>query len=130
MNATGQGVDAMGMRERQRGLSMLGFLFVAVVVIVVALVGFRMVPAYIEYYSVQKALAGGDGRYQRPQPRFGPARGRPAPRRRLRRFGPRFRRHADEGPATPTPPNSRWEKRLPLVYNVSLVLDFNASASK
>ena len=23
-----------------------------------------------------------------------------------------------------------WEKRLPLVYNVSLVLDFNASASR
>ena len=48
----------MGMLERQRGLSMLGFLFVAAVVIVVAMVGFRMVPAYIEYYSVQKALEG------------------------------------------------------------------------
>ena len=56
----------MGMRERQRGLSMLGFLFVAAVVIVVALVGFRMVPAYIEFYSVQKALRGGDGGHQRP----------------------------------------------------------------
>ncbi len=40
----------------QRGLSMIGFLFTAAVVIVVALVGFRVLPAYIEYYAVQKAL--------------------------------------------------------------------------
>ncbi len=41
---------------RQRGLSMLGFLFVAAVLVVVAMVGFRVVPSYIEYYSVKKAL--------------------------------------------------------------------------
>ena len=46
----------MQMRTRQRGLSMIGFLFVAVVVVVCVMVGFRVMPAYIEYYSVQKAL--------------------------------------------------------------------------
>jgi len=44
------------MLRSQRGLTMLGFLFVAVVVVVVALVGFRVFPAYVEYFSVQKAL--------------------------------------------------------------------------
>jgi hypothetical protein len=43
---------------RQRGLSMIAFLFVTAVVLVVALLGFRVIPAYIEYFSVQKALQG------------------------------------------------------------------------
>ncbi len=43
---------------RQRGLTMIGFLFVAVVVVVTALVCFRVFPAYMEYFSVQKALEG------------------------------------------------------------------------
>jgi hypothetical protein len=46
----------MQMRTHERGLSMLGFLFVAAVVVVCAMIGFRVLPAYIEYYSVQKAL--------------------------------------------------------------------------
>lgn len=47
---------ASGMRDRQRGLTILGFLLMAAVVIVFALVGFRVVPSYIEYYSVKRAL--------------------------------------------------------------------------
>ena len=43
---------------RQRGLTMIGFLFVAAVVLVLALLSFRVIPAYIEYFSVQKALEG------------------------------------------------------------------------
>ena len=42
--------------RKQSGLSMLWFLFVVVVVLVVTVVGFRVLPAYIEYFSVQKAL--------------------------------------------------------------------------
>ena len=38
------------MRERVRhlGLSMIGFLFVATVVVVCVMIGFRVTPAYIE----------------------------------------------------------------------------------
>jgi len=43
-------------RARQRGLTILGFILVAAVVIIFAMVGFRVVPSYIEYYSVKKAL--------------------------------------------------------------------------
>ena len=46
----------MHQRMRQRGLSMIGFLFVAVVVVTVVMVGFTVTPAFIEYYSVNKAL--------------------------------------------------------------------------
>ena len=40
----------------ERGLSMTGFLFTTIVVIIVALVAFRVGPSYIEYFTVQKAL--------------------------------------------------------------------------
>jgi hypothetical protein len=40
----------------QRGLSMTGFLFTTVVIIIFALVAFRIGPSYIEYFTVQKAL--------------------------------------------------------------------------
>jgi len=40
----------------ERGLSMIGFLFTTAVVIIFALVAFRVGPSYIEYFTVQKAL--------------------------------------------------------------------------
>ena len=43
-------------RARQGGLTILGFILVAAVVIIFAMVGFRVVPSYVEYYSVKKAL--------------------------------------------------------------------------
>ena len=41
---------------RQRGLTILGFLLVAAVVVIFAMVGFRVIPSYIEYHSVRRAL--------------------------------------------------------------------------
>ena len=71
----------MQMRTRQRGLSMLGFLFVAAVVVVCVMVGFRVMPAYIEYFSVQKALEQALARRARTstRPRTSAARSRSAP---------------------------------------------------
>jgi len=45
------------MQSRQRGLSMIGFLFVAVVLVMIAMLAMKLVPAYIEYFSVKKILA-------------------------------------------------------------------------
>ena len=44
------------MKRSQQGLTILGFLFVAAVLVSVALVGFRVFPAYVEYFAVKKAL--------------------------------------------------------------------------
>jgi len=46
----------MSDRQRQRGLSIIGFLFVAAVTVIAVMIGFRMVPAYIEWMTVQKVL--------------------------------------------------------------------------
>jgi len=43
-------------RAKSRGLTIIGFLLVAAVAIIFIAVGARMVPAYIEYYSVQRSL--------------------------------------------------------------------------
>src|ERR1700758_5075360 len=42
--------------HRQSGLTIIGFIFVAAVVLSLALLGFRVAPSYIEYFSVVKIL--------------------------------------------------------------------------
>ena len=46
----------MHYRAKERGLTIMGFILVAAVVVIFIAVGARTVPAYIEYYSVQKSL--------------------------------------------------------------------------
>lgn len=48
---------ARPMQSQQRGVTMIGFLFVASVLVMVALLGMKLVPAYIEFFSVKKILA-------------------------------------------------------------------------
>ena len=45
------------LKHSQRGLTMFGFLFVAVVLVVVAMLAMKLLPAYIEFFSVKKVLA-------------------------------------------------------------------------
>ena len=44
------------LRKDQSGLTILGFLLVAAVVVIFAMVGFRVVPSYVEYYAVKRSL--------------------------------------------------------------------------
>jgi hypothetical protein len=44
------------MHSQQRGLSMIGFLFVAMVLVFIAMLAMKLVPAYIEYFSVKEIL--------------------------------------------------------------------------
>lgn len=48
---------ARTLKSRQRGLTMFSFLFVAVVLVMLAMLAMKLVPAYIEYFSVKKILA-------------------------------------------------------------------------
>ena len=119
----------MTMPARQRGLSMMGFLFVAAVVLVSALIAFRVVPAYIEYFSVQKALQGALN--------DSPDLSKADVRRRVeRRIGAEYidSVYASEVEVTKsnnvTTASVSWQNKLHLVGNVSLLLDFEASASR
>ena len=48
---------ARPMQTQQRGLTMIGFLFIAVVLVVMAMLAMKLVPAYIEFFSVKKVMA-------------------------------------------------------------------------
>ena len=120
----------MQMRTRQRGLSMMGFLFVAAVVIVVVMIGFRVMPAYIEYYSVQKAL---EKALVEAKDLNSAAEIRNA-----------FQRIADAGyiesvnskdveiskSKNEVTASASWTRKLPMVANASILLEFEASATK
>ena len=41
----------------QKGLSLIGLLLVSGVLVFVALIGFKLMPAYIEYYAIKKAVS-------------------------------------------------------------------------
>lgn len=44
------------MQSQQRGISMIGFLFVAVMLVFLAMLAMKLVPAYIEFFSVKEIL--------------------------------------------------------------------------
>ena len=48
---------ARSMQNQQRGLTMFGFLFVAIVLVMVAMLAMKLVPAYIEFFEVKKILS-------------------------------------------------------------------------
>lgn len=120
----------MQMRTRQRGLSMLGFLFVAVVVVICVMIGFRVLPSYIEYYSVQKAL---ERSLADAKDLNSVAEVRKA-----------FQRHADAGYIdsvsgrdievvklkNEVTASASWTRKLPMVANASLLLEFEATATR
>ena len=119
----------MRQRRRQRGLSIIGFLLVAAVVIIFALVGFRVLPAYIEYYSVQKALEQtlADQNNITPQDI----------RRSLeRRISADYVDSVRASDVTVTKEGNQivarleWQKILHMVANASILLEFEASATR
>jgi len=117
------------MRQTPRGMSLIGFLFVTAVVLIVALMAFRTIPAYIEWYTIQKALT--EAMADANDPTLN----------NIRKVMDR-KLSADYADAvSPKDIEIRregntiiayvaWEKRLPLVYNASLLLEFEATASR
>ena len=119
----------MRQRRRQRGLSIIGFLLVAAVVIIFALVGFRVLPAYIEYWSVQKALE----QTLADQSNITPQDIRRSLERRISADYVDSVRASD---VTVTKEGNQivarleWQKILHMVANASILLEFEASASR
>jgi hypothetical protein len=122
--------EKMNKRTAQRGLSMLGFIFVAALVAGAVMIGFRTVPSYIEYFTVKKVML--KTLQDAPEP-FS-----------LTKFRSDFdlKASADyidsvrgsdidvvkEGNALVATAN--WTNKLHLGGNVSIVLDFEATVSK
>lgn len=115
--------------SRQHGLSMIGFLFVAIVLVAVAMLAMKLVPAYIEFFSVKKILA-----TMTQEPDF-----KSKSNAELRND---FTKRANAGYVTVVKPedlsidrrggipvvSANYAFRTKLVGNVSLVVDFSASS--
>ena len=115
--------------HKQRGVSMLGFLFVAVAVIIIAMLAMKLVPAYIEFFSVKKILN---------------AMGQDSETKAMSNNEIRssFAKRANVGYVTVVKPedldidraggnmviSTEYEYRTPLVANISMVVDFKASS--
>jgi hypothetical protein len=120
----------MRQRAGQRGLTIIGFLLVAGVVAIFVVVGARTVPAYIEWYSIQKAVEKSLREAKDPSVVTD-----------VRKAFDKFiatdyiesvqaneldlTRQGNEITATVA-----WTRKLPLVANVSLYLEFEASATR
>ena len=120
----------MQARRTQRGLTISGFLFVAFVVVAIVMLGARITPAFIEYYSVRQAL--GDTLAEAKDPTIVVD---------LRRA---FQRRVDTGyiesvsgkdleiskEGNTVTASVAWTRTLHLVANASLILEFDASATR
>lgn len=121
---------ARPLQSQQRGLSMIGFLFVAAVLVVVAMLAMKLVPAYIEFFSVKKILA---TMGQEPELRS----------KSNGELRSDFARRANTGYVTVVKPenltidrsggtpviSADYEFRTKLFGNVSLMVDFSASTN-
>ena len=115
----------------QRGISLLGLLFVCIIIVFVAIGGFKVAPAYIEYFKIKKAVA---GLVQTGETKGSPDDIRRAFERRQAIDDFESVRGKDlditkEGNETTIA--FSYPKRIPLFANVSLLVDFApSSASK
>jgi hypothetical protein len=120
----------MGNAGRQAGVSLLWFIFVIAVVLVVAIVGFRVLPAYIEFFSVEKALGETLREVQNVN--------------NTSEIRKQFQRKADAGYIESVDGKSiemekvgndyiasvEWTRKLHLIGNASLLLEFRATSKR
>ncbi|MHB1352004.1 MAG: DUF4845 domain-containing protein [Thiobacillus sp.] len=121
-------MHSASLRAGQRGLSLSGFLFVVAMLAVVALLAMKLVPAYIEFFSVKKILA-----TMGQEPDLKSKSNAEIRSDFMRRAGvsyvtvvkPEYLR-IDRRTGVPVV-SAEYEFRTKLVGNVSLVVDFSAS---
>ena len=120
----------MNERQRQHGLTIVGFLLVAAVVGVFVVVGARMVPAYIEYYSIQKSIEKALNDVKDPTAVVDVRRSfdRYLATDYIQSVNAKDLEITKEG--TQTTGSVAWTRILPLAGNVSLYLEFEAKATR
>ena len=116
--------------QRERGLSLIGLIFILAILGFVLVVGFKLIPTYIEYYSVKNVLSS--------MVQSGETRGTVAEIKRTfdRRAGVADIHNVkaedlditkEDGKAVIT---ANYSVKVPLFANVSACVDFSASAGQ
>ena len=112
--------------KRQRGLSLSGLLLICVVVIAVVLLAFKLFPPYTEYLSIKKAI---NEIARDPESRGSPRAIQDAYERRSAINDFKSVRGTDlqvEKRGDGVVISAEWSVKVPLFYNISACIDFNA----
>ena len=120
----------MDHRKRHGGLTLIGFVFVAAVIAIFVVVGARVTPAYIEYYSVQKSLEKTLAEAKDPTSAASVRQtfDRYLAAEYIDSIRSRDLEMSKEGNQVTL--SVAWTRKLHLVGNMSLFLDFEASATR
>ncbi|MDQ1315401.1 MAG: hypothetical protein QG662_1510 [Pseudomonadota bacterium] len=119
-----------GLKRRQHGITMFGFLFVAGVLVMIAMLAMKLVPAYIEFFSVKQILTA-----MGQESGFGSKSNADIRDDFVKRASTSYVTVVKPGDLTIDRSSSvpvvsaDYEFRTPLVANVSLVVDFSASTN-
>ena len=114
--------------QRQRGLTLTGLLLISFLLIVLALLGFKLFPAYAEYLTVKKALndIARNPEYKGSAREIQLAFERRVTIDNIRAVSSRDLEIAKEGDGVAI--SASWSVKVPLVYNLSACMDFEARA--
>jgi Tfp pilus assembly major pilin PilA len=114
--------------NNQRGVTLIGMIVVCIVIVIFAIGGLKIAPAYIEYFKVKKAVVAiaqanpnatvGDVRY---------AFQLRAAVDDIDVIGPKDLEITKEGNEVVV--SATYSKRIPLFANVNVVIDFSASSN-
>lgn len=121
--------DCAGLR-RQRGVTLSGLLMVLVILGIVAAFGFKLVPAYIQYFSVQQALVAmskDPGLKDASPAEYRAAFDKRASVDNITAISASDLQFAKEGGATEL--SAAYSVKVPLAGNASICIDFVATSS-
>jgi Domain of unknown function (DUF4845) len=114
---------------RQRGIGFLGIFLILVLVVIGAIIGMKLVPAYIEFFSVQRILRGMKQEIEGASVKdIRAAFDRRATTDYISSVKGGDLDVSKEGGRVVV--TAAYEVRIPLFANISVVLDFNASTTK
>lgn len=117
------------MRARQGGMGFAGVLSLLVGIIIVAILGLKVVPAYIEYYTIQKAISGMTQSGELRNASVADVRkafDRRAQIDQISSIGPNDLEITKEGSEVVV--GFAYEKRINLFRNISLLIEFSGSS--
>jgi hypothetical protein len=119
------------MRSKQTGITMIGILFIGMLVVFAALVAMRMVPAYIEYGTIVKVLRAMSNDPDLKTMSIKEIRNSYARRASIDNItavnSEDLEISKDGGEVVV---EATWSAKKPIVGNVSVVMDFTASTAK
>jgi|SRR5882672_2091566 len=114
--------------KNQRGVTLIGMVVVCIVIVIVAIGGLKIAPAYIEYFKVKKAVVA--IAHSNPGGTVGDVRRAFQLRAAIDDIdviGPNDLEVTKEGNEVVV--SAAYAKRIPLFANINVVIDFSASSN-